>query len=181
MERRLKVWRRLAIVIAFAAAVYLFINVGVRLYTQLDTPFMVVSSESMEPTLHVGDLIIVKKVDPNTLKVGDIIVFYVPKDQQKEPIDFPIVHRIVQVIKNSSGIYFKTKGDNNSMVDYWTIPEDHVIGKVIFIIPKFGALLSDENKPLLITVLSILLVISIAYDLYSYSRRVSEDESNEQA
>jgi len=181
MDLKFKGWRRLILLLVFTLAIYAVINVGIRAYTQLDTPFMVVSSRSMEPTLHVGDLIVVKKVDPETLKVGDIIVFYVPESQQQEPINFPIVHRIVAIIKNSSGIYFKTKGDNNIAVDYWTIPEDYVVGKVVFVLPKLGMLLSEENKPIVIAVLSILLVISIAYDVYIQSRRSSEDEHDEQA
>lgn len=37
---------------------------------------MIVKSDSMAPTFYAGDLIIVKKCDPQTLKEGDIITFH---------------------------------------------------------------------------------------------------------
>ena len=35
----------------------------------------VIISESMEPTIHVGDIIVIKKVDKNNIKKEDIITF----------------------------------------------------------------------------------------------------------
>ena len=43
-------------------------------------PFIVLSG-SMESQIHVGDLVLVKEVDVNTLKVNDIIVYKFQQNQ----------------------------------------------------------------------------------------------------
>lgn len=68
----------------------------------------VVVSESMEPTLHRGDLIIVDHNVEN-LQVGDIIVYHAIWTSQPEDV----VHRIVQKQQKGANITYRTKGDNH--------------------------------------------------------------------
>ena len=100
-------------------------------------------SGSMEPTLRVGDLLIIcgglKAEDIHASpKDGDIIIFKNPDN----PEGTPIVHRAIKKFQKDGKWYFITKGDNNHHDDYWLfgwiIPEDYIIGKVIFVIPKLG-------------------------------------------
>lgn len=107
----------------------------------------------MEPTLNVGDLLIIRgglraediHASPED---GDIIIFRSPSN----PDAIPIVHRAIEKIQKDGKWYFVTKGDNNPYDDYrafgWMVPEDYVIGKVIFVIPKVGYILRglDETK-----------------------------------
>jgi len=105
----------------------------------------------MEPTLHIGDLLIIRgglkaediHADP---KDGDIIIFINPSD----PSDLPIVHRAIEKIQKNGKWYFITKGDNNPLDDYrtfgWLVPEKYVIGKVIFVIPKVGYVLRELDE-----------------------------------
>ncbi len=78
----------------------------------------VVSSDSMEPIIQTGNILLVKEMDD--YKMGDIIV-YVRDDGMS------IVHRIVSV----DFVGYKTKGDNNAEEDKWTVRTDQVVGKVI--------------------------------------------------
>ena len=93
---------------------------------------MVVVSESMMPTLNVGDIIIVMGKD--TYQEQDIVVYRTLLYSK------PIVHRVIG-IENG---YLITKGDNNQFSDPGTIaPKEGVTpgdvqGKVIFVIPKLG-------------------------------------------
>jgi len=92
----------------------------------------------MEPTLHVGDLLIVQGgIKPEEInvgpKTGDIIVFRRPG----RPDEF-VVHRAVGVVIRGGKYYFRTKGDNNPVPDSWLVPEDYIIGKVIWSIPLLG-------------------------------------------
>ncbi len=57
-----------------------------------DRPLYVVSSSSMEPTLRVGDIILVQNVPFDRIKEGDIMVF------QKGSLPI-IVHRVHEVIE----------------------------------------------------------------------------------
>ena len=61
--------------------------IGLRFLFGTNNPIYIVSSESMVPSLHVNDLLIVT-VDNNTnsfdnLKIGDIIVFHKPGIRQR--------------------------------------------------------------------------------------------------
>lgn len=97
----------------------------------------VVRSESMVPTLLVGDVIIIKAVNVSTLNTGDIIV-YDPRDYR---FNQPIVHRLVNISSDFQGkLYFTTKGDNNQeqLPFESRIGEDRVIGKLLVRVPYVG-------------------------------------------
>jgi signal peptidase I len=107
-------------------------------------------------TLHIGDIIVIQKVNPADLNANypnsDIIVYENPTD----PTSTPIVHRIVKVDNINGTLYFQTKGDGNSL-DKWPktpgvaeydsntlwntgqgVPQNLVIGRVVMRIPYFG-------------------------------------------
>ena len=160
-----------AIVILLIVAVVLGIFFSVQFALGTTVPIRVVESGSMcvpydglcngwshpfEQTLHVGDIIVIQKVNPADINANypnsDIIVYENPND----PTSTPIVHRVVQTYKVNGTLYFQTKGDGNSG-DKWPnipgsqeydsrtlwstgqgVPQDLVIGKVVMRIPYFG-------------------------------------------
>ena len=84
---------------------------------------------SMEPKYHVGDVLIAKKVDPSTLKEGDVISYLGKVGSFKDKI---ITHQITNVRKDSEGNYlFSAKGLANIVEDP-TVTEDQLYGKVIY-------------------------------------------------
>ena len=134
-------------------------------------------SGSMEPTLKIGDLLVIcgglKAEDIHASpKDGDIIVFKNPDN----PNGMPIVHRAIKKFQKNGKWYFITKGDNNYYDDYklfgWIIPEDYIIGKVIFVIPKLGYVFRglDEIKlqigGFVVTLRMILIAVDVAALLY---------------
>jgi signal peptidase len=118
------------------------INTGLAFAFDTSKPVMAVVSGSMEPTFYKGDLIVSKGVPPETLEVGDVIVYR----NIIRKID--VVHRIVDIEERSGHLYFYTKGDNNLTNPDWdqrTMPplappimDEWVEGKVILVIPKVG-------------------------------------------
>lgn len=144
---------------------------GLRAALATEFPLCGVASGSMIPTLQVGDLIIVQGVSDasnieaapkNATNPGDIIVFYNPKSY-KDPNDL-IVHRAVDKISRNGTWYFKTHGDANpGTQDRWEVPEDYVVGKVVFFrIPLVGFITFLMRTPAAILVVLpplILLVI----------------------
>ncbi|MBR1824588.1 MAG: signal peptidase I [Ruminococcus sp.] len=78
---------------------------------------------SMEPSIHVGDYIIVEKTDTDTLEAGDIISFY---SEQSDINGLLVTHRIAEVEPDGS---FVTKGDANPVTDSVTVRPERIVGK----------------------------------------------------
>jgi signal peptidase len=114
------------------------INQGLGYALNANKPIMAVVSDSMVPVFYRGDLIVVKGLDCNEIEVGDIIVY------QNNVKNIPIVHRVVEIIRENGGRrFFITKGDNNSHPDQEVgisppVSCNWVRGKVALIIPKLG-------------------------------------------
>ena len=90
----------------------------------------VVGSGSMSPAIHVGDIVIVKKVNPSNIHVGDIVQYYSGKG-------YTITHRVIEIRKTPNGLIFVTKGDANNVPDK-PFKANRIVGKVVFVIPKIG-------------------------------------------
>jgi signal peptidase I len=127
--------------VAFAVLMMVFFGGSYVLKGVLGTeyPMMVVVSQSMVPTLGVGDYIIVAKIpDVNQITVGsppegDIIVFLKPGST-----DEYIVHRAIRRIDSNGGVYYTTKGDNNAFPDGTPVPLSNIMGKVVGNVPIIG-------------------------------------------
>ena len=72
-----------ALVVLLAVALVGVRLAGIRTFTVL--------SGSMEPTYHVGSLIYVKKVDPTTIRPGQVITFMLDENTVA-------THRVVEVV-----------------------------------------------------------------------------------
>ena len=73
-----------------------------------------ITTNSMEPTINMGDIIIVKKVkDEENLKNGDIISF----NKNGEII----THRIIDIVETNGEKRYITKGDNNNICLLYTL------------------------------------------------------------
>ena len=115
-------------------------------------------SESMEPTLKINDVVVVKKCKATQLQKGDIITF-----QQDGRI---ISHRILDITKDKKIIKFRTKGDNNEIPDSDLIPESQVYGKVLFSIKKIGKIISYiQNIRGLINIVFFVIIVYILVSL----------------
>lgn len=102
---------------------------------------MIVLSGSMSGDapdhIEVGDLIITKSVDPETLKVGDVITYM-------EQGTTAVTHRIIGINDDGS---FKTKGDANNAEDREPVLPERIVGKYIFRIPKLGDIAMFAQTP----------------------------------
>jgi signal peptidase len=102
-------------------------------------PIMVVVSESMIPTLGVGDFIFVDHIENFDEMVaaprpeGEIIVF-----KRFAGSDEYIVHRAVSKFSRGGSWWFVTKGDNNLVEDASPVREEDVMGRVVSRVPVFG-------------------------------------------
>lgn len=106
----------------------------------------VVYSGSMSGTFEVNDIVVIRS--QNGYKTGDVICF--------EEGDSLVTHRIVGEIPEG----YITKGDANNTEDIGTVVSESVIGTVIFVIPKIGAVQQFlKSLPGLITSMVIVIII----------------------
>ncbi len=104
--------------------------------------FFIVTSGSMEPLVKSGSLALTKKVDPFSLKVGDIVAFTSPSSPKET-----ILHRIDD-IKSNSPLLFSTKGDHNLTPDQWDLTENAIKGRYLFSLPYLGKIIAFVQNPL---------------------------------
>lgn len=82
---------------------------------------MVVTTDSMVPTLSVGEIIIGISVEPEEIQVGDIVAYRADeKNLWLQPV---IVHRIIEV--TDEGFIFQ--GDNNPEPDNATVTKEQIL------------------------------------------------------
>jgi len=102
-------------------------------------PIAAVSSNSMEPVLEKGDLILIKGTKKGDIKIGDIIVY-------KGENGF-IIHRVIKIQEEN----LITKGDANLYPDL-PVEYEKVIGRTVniggepFIIPYLGNITAFANR-----------------------------------
>jgi signal peptidase I len=109
-----------------------FVIVTVQYGWQYDA----VLSGSMEPKLAVGGLVVIRPVDTQLLKTGDVISFKLPD------IKTPICHRVIKIEDTTGGRVFHTKGDANEEPDLNPVPAAAVKGMETFYLPYVGRLAS---------------------------------------
>lgn len=79
-----------------------------------------------------GDIMVLFGTKPENIKTGQIIVY------QSRPDYPPIIHRVISKEKDDNKIFFRTKGDHNSVADKERISEERLIGKAMLRIPYLG-------------------------------------------
>ena len=116
-----------------------------------------VISGSMEPTYSVGDLLYVKVVDPDGIKVGDPITFVLNEDL------VVATHRVVEI--DAENRHFYTKGDANDTVDAAPVHFNNVIGVPQFAIPFLGYVSDFIQHPpgMYITIGLVVILICVVF------------------
>lgn len=122
-----KLWDTLSTALVAAVVVLALLLVGFRL-----VGFRVfnVISGSMEPTYSVGDLLYVKPVEPEDVRVGDPITFVLNENL------VVATHRVVDIDEENQ--FFITKGDANANADASPVHFNNLIGVPKFHIPLLG-------------------------------------------
>ena len=86
---------------------------------------LIVLTESMDPEIKSGDLIISKKAEASEVKVGDVITFFDPEGNGSSVV----THRVIKIETDpeTGEIAFRTQGDNNDIEDRLSVPAENLI------------------------------------------------------
>lgn len=138
-------------------------------------PFIVVT-ESMDPFIKSGDIIITKDIDTEDIEPGMIISFFDPASRTGTAV---VTHRVMYIIDDGDGtVSFKTAGDcnvknsggnaeNEKGYDKKPVPAEKVIGVYTGVrIPKAGSMaLFMQTTPGLILCVMVPLILLVGYDI----------------
>lgn len=136
---------------------------------------LIVLTDSMQPEIDGGDLIICHTIEADDVKDGDIIAFFDPAGNGTSIV----THRVVDVVKDGDAVSFRTKGDANNAEDRMLVEEDDLVGVYQSRIPGAGniAMFMQSTTGLIICVV-LPIVLLIGYDFIrrkSYEKRQSAD------
>lgn len=128
--------------VALAVAMMVFTVVSVSTFDRADRSLFgykafIVLSDSMSKTdFDAGDLVLIKQVDPSTLKEGDIISY---TSQNAASFGETVTHKIRKLTTDAEGeAGFITYGTTTDTDDETVVTYPFVLGKYSFSIPKVG-------------------------------------------
>ena len=131
-----KIWDTVTTVLVVLVVVFAVFLMGSRL---VGLQVFNVISGSMEPTYSVGDLLYVKTVDPDSVRVGDPITFVLNEDL------VVATHRVVDI--DAENRLFTTKGDANKSEDAAPVHFNNLIGVPVFAVPLLGYVSAYIQSP----------------------------------
>ena len=136
--RSIFVW----LMVALAVFMMIFTIVSVSTFDRADRSLFgykafIVLSDSMKKTdFDAGDLVLVKEVDPSTLKEGDIIAY---TSQNSSNYGETVTHKIRKLTTDANGEPgFVTYGTTTDTDDETVVTYPYVLGKYQSHIPKVG-------------------------------------------
>ena len=136
--RSIFVW----LMVALAVFMMIFTIVSVSTFDRADRnlfgykAFIVLSDSMSKTDFNAGDLVLVKEVDPSTLKEGDIIAY---TSQNTSNYGETVTHKIRKLTVDESGNSgFITYGTTTDTDDELIVTYPYVLGKYQSHIPKAG-------------------------------------------
>ena len=129
--------------VALAVCMMVFTIVSVSTFDRADRnlfgykAFIVLSDSMSKTDFNAGDLVLVKEVDPSTLKEGDIIAY---TSQNTSNYGETVTHKIRKLTTDANGEPgFITYGTTTDTDDETVVTYPYVLGKYRSHIPKAGA------------------------------------------
>ena len=98
--------------------------------------FNIVQTNSMQGEINQYDFIVLRRTDPKSVRVGDIVAFY------DNTMRYKILHRVINIINSEDGWLFQTKGDNSITVDAGYRLESNIYAMYWFKIPLLGVIIT---------------------------------------
>jgi len=106
---------------------------------------------SMEPTIKINDIVIVKVEDKKNIQKNDIITFKLENEI--------VTHRVIDIAYNNGTLIYTTKGDKNDVTDIEKVEFEQIEGKYVTKVSKIGKMLNILKNKYIFGLILILLII----------------------
>lgn len=164
-----KVLHALSVVLIVLLVIFVFFTLFSRMMGETPSLFgnyiFRVSSDSMEPTLMVGDVILVQSADAEDIEKGDIVTY---KSQSGSMYGREVTHRVVTEpeIKNGT-YYYQTQGDAAGAPLDKKITYDQIQGKYVRKLTLIGKFFNFISKPIGVIIFIGVIILLFGYELIS--------------
>ncbi len=133
-----------------------------------------VQTDSMEPIILPGDIVVTKDINPEDIVVGDIMAFRV--DITNDGEDDVVVHYIDEINSNNGELIFKTKPHVSDQQDSWTIEESDLIGVYKYQVNGLGKILLFAQSWIgRFIILIDIIVVSVIYDILFSNKKKDKE------
>lgn len=165
-----KLFKRLIYLIIFSIIIVVIYNIFLlRISTETEEQeyvfgmrAYVIETDSMEPELEIGDVIIVKKCEQKDLKIGDIITFTNRGEL--------ITHRISNIDQKYQR--YSTKGDKNTIEDIEKIKFEDIKGVKVLTLPGFWNFISNAKNVMYIFILFVIVITIFLHNRKTNRKRI---------
>lgn len=165
--------KKIVNIISIILLIFLVIFVAFSLVSRImgETPSIFgnyifrVSSDSMEPTLMVGDVILVQSADAEDIQKGDIVTY---KSQSGSMYGREVTHRVVSEpeIKNGT-YYYQTQGDAKGAPLDKMITYDQIEGKYVRKLTLIGKFFNFISTPVGVVLFIGVIIVLFGYEMIS--------------
>ena len=131
------------------------------------TSYVLVSGESMEPTLHENDFVIVRQ--QATYEKGDIAAYRIP--ETSAGAGNLVIHRI---IGGSAQEGYLLQGDNRTTADLWRPQPSDILGTPLVTIPRAGQLIPYLRSPFIVAAFAGYMAFLFVY--FGWKDPVADDD-----
>ncbi len=137
----------------------------------------VIVSDSMEPTINVGDVVFINnQVDLDDVSIGDIVAFETTINNQ----EVVVVHYVYDI--DTTEQTFTTIAENQEIPDDWTLTSDDLIGRYMNHLSRIGSfLLFAQSSIGRIIIIVDVILIYIAYRIFFKQPTQSTPKNNVQS
>lgn len=136
---------------------------------------LIVLTDSMQPEIDGGDLIICHTIEAEEIKTGDVIAFFDPAGNGTSIV----THRVIEIVEENGELSFRTKGDNNNAEDKLLVSENDLVAIYKTRIAGAGNVAMFMQSPTGLIVCVVLpIVMLVGYDLIRrklYERKRDDD------
>ena len=123
---------------------------------------MIVLTDSMYPEIAAGDLIICNTLEPEEVRVEDVISFFDPMGSGTSIV----THRVLEVVEEDGQLSYRTKGDNNNAEDQVLVPQKNLVGIYRSRIPGLGHVaMFMQTTPGLILCIVCPVLLLVGFDM----------------
>lgn len=109
---------------------------------------MTVLTQSMEPGLPPGTLVVIRPTPVDEIRVGDIVTYQIRSGEAAV-----VTHRVMSKTYTDGEVTFITQGDNNDVVDPVPVREVQIRGTLWYSLPLLGwvnSVLNGANRTIVI-------------------------------